>query len=64
MFYADVRGVGEHRNYFATLNSWVLGNDPNPEVLMRRVEEEIINCVRLMLPAYKVLNARCARRLP
>ena len=64
MFYADVRRVGEHGNYFATLNSWVIGNDPNPQVLMHRVEEEIIKCVRLMLPAYKVLHARCARKMP
>ncbi len=64
MFYADIRKVGEHGDFYAMLNSTPLGHDPSPKVLQQRIEEEIVSRVRLMLPAYKVVHARVTKRTP
>lgn len=61
MFWADIRKVGEHGNYYAMLNSDPLGNDPDPKVLMVQIEREIVRRVREMLPAYRVIFARIGK---
>ena len=58
MFFADVRRVGATGNYYATLNSDVLGNDADPQKLMRLVDGEIVRRVRELVPAYRVVHAR------
>jgi hypothetical protein len=61
MFFADVRKVGAAGEYYATLNSDILGNDPDPQKLMRAVDREIVRRVRELIPAYKVLRARTVK---
>jgi hypothetical protein len=58
MFYADIRKVGDHGNYYAMLNSDPMGNDISPKVLQQRIEEEIVRRVRLMLPYYRIIHKR------
>lgn len=62
MFFADIRRIGDYGNYYATLNSDVLGNDPNPQTLMKKVDREIIRRMREAIPAYKILHARVIGR--
>jgi len=62
MFYADVRRVGAYGNYHAMLNSDPMGDDADPKMLMRVVDEEIIRRVGEMSAAYKILHARVKGR--
>jgi hypothetical protein len=62
MFYTDVRRVGAYGNYHAMLNSDPMGDDADPKMLMRVVDEEIIRRVGEMSAAYKILHARVKGR--
>lgn len=57
MFCADVRRISEAGNYYGTLNSDVLGNDPDPK-MMALIDREIIRRMREMSAGYKILHAR------
>ena len=56
MFHADV-GPGT-KGYVVTLNLHPIGRGDDPEALKRLAERHIVERVRFMLPAYRVIHER------
>lgn len=56
MFHADV-GPGP-KGYVVTLNLHPIGRGDDPEALKRLAERQIVERVRHMLPAYRIVHAR------
>jgi len=58
MFFADIRRIGDHGDWYGMLNSDHMGHGPDPNIIMARIDEEIVRRVRDMTGPYKLVLAR------